>query len=71
MRHMGYHWDDNLKVYLYKMKGFCKVIYNYNDPVEFGTTNIEEKQVEDQVHLVDTDMDDTHHDDNYAFLHGT
>lgn len=39
MRHMGYHWDDNFKVYFYKMKGSGMVIYNYDDPAEFGTIN--------------------------------
>lgn len=34
IRHVGYYWDDTLKVYFYKMKGSGKVIYNYDDPTE-------------------------------------
>lgn len=51
------------------MKGSGKIIYNYDDHVEFVIVNVEEQHVEDQVHLVDTYMDDTHHDDDYAWLH--
>lgn len=69
MARMRYHWNNDLKVYFYKMKGSNKVIYNYDNPNEFGTVNVEEQHVEDQVHHVDTDMVDTHHDDDYAWLH--
>lgn len=67
---MGYHWDNDLKVYYYKMKGSGKFIYNYDDPVEFGTGNVDEQQVEDQVHHVDTNIVDTHHDDNHDWQRG-
>lgn len=42
MRHMRYHWDNDLKVYYYKMKGSGKVIYNYDDTTEFGICNVDE-----------------------------
>lgn len=47
MRHLGYHLNVNLKVYFYKMKGFGKVIYKYDDPSEFGIANTDEKYVEE------------------------
>ena len=71
MTHMGYHWYNYLKVYFNKIKGPSKVIYNYDDPDEFRTTNVEEQYVEDQAHHVDTNMDDTHHDDDCAWLYDT
>lgn len=45
MRHLGYHWDTKLKVCFYKMKGFSKVIYNYDDLDEFGTNFVDEQHV--------------------------
>lgn len=39
MTNMGFHWDNNLKVDFYRMKGSDKVIYNYDDPAEFGLVN--------------------------------
>lgn len=69
MRHLVYHWDANHNVYFYRMKGFDKVIYNYDDPAEFNTTNVDEQHVEEQVHHVETDMVDTHHDDDHDWQH--
>lgn len=42
MKHMGYHWNDDIKVYYYKIKGSSKIIYNYDDSDEFG---IDDQQV--------------------------
>lgn len=67
MKHMGYPWDDDLKVYYYKMKGFGKIICNYDDSTEFG---IDERQVEEQVPNVDAYMVDTHIDDDNAWQGG-
>lgn len=36
MKHMGYHWHEDLKVYYYKKNGFGKIIYNYYDSTEFS-----------------------------------
>lgn len=47
------------------MKGSSKVICNYDDPTQFGIGFIDEQQVEEQVHHVDTDMVDTNHDDDH------
>lgn len=69
MRHLDYHWDANLKVYFYKMKWSGKVIYNYDDPTEFGTTFVDEQQVEEQAYNVDANMDDNHHDDDQDWQH--
>lgn len=68
MTNMGCHWDNNLKVYIYRMKRSSKVIYNYDDPTEFGHVNVEEKPVEDQDRHVDTKIDDTHHANDYTWL---
>lgn len=59
MKYMRYHWDDYLKVYYYKMKGFSKIVYNYDDSTEF---DIDERQVEEQAPNMDTDMVDAHLD---------
>lgn len=68
MSNMGYHWDDNLKAYYYCKKRSSKLIYNYDEPAEFGTVHVKKQQVEDQVHHVDTSMADPHHDEDYAWL---
>lgn len=44
MKHIGYHWDGDLKIYYYRMKGSGKIVYNYDDLVEFG---IDELYVEE------------------------
>lgn len=64
MTNIGYHMDDNLKVYFYRMKGSGKIIYNYDDPTEFGLVIVEEQPVEDPHHHVNAEMDDTHHEDD-------
>lgn len=65
MTHMEYHWYNGLKVYFNKTKGSGRVVYSYDDPAEFGIVNAKEQQVEEQVHHVDIDMVDTHHDDDH------
>lgn len=67
VKYMRYHWDDDLKVHYYKMKGSGKIIYNYNDLTEFG---IDERQIEEQVPNMDADMVDTHIDDDNAWQGG-
>lgn len=42
MTNMGYHWDNVNNAYFYLVKGFSKIIYNYDDPNEFAPTNVEE-----------------------------
>lgn len=64
MKHMGYHWDEDLKVYYYKMKGSCKIIYNYDDSTKFG---IDERQVEEQALDIDANMVDTQLDNDNAW----
>lgn len=49
--------------------GSGKVIYNYDDPAEFGLVIVEEHSVEDQDHHVDTEMADTYHDYDSVWLH--
>lgn len=44
---MGYHWDDDLKVCYYRVKGSGRVIYNYDDPNEFDPINEEQLVEED------------------------
>lgn len=51
---MGYHWDNNLKDYFYRMKGSGKVIYNYDSPAEFGPVIVEEQPGKDPYHHLDT-----------------
>lgn len=64
MRHMGYHWDNDLNVYYYNMKGSSKVIYNYDDPSDWiWYIFIDEHQVEEQAQNIDADTVDTPHDD--------
>lgn len=40
-----------------------KVVYNYDDLAEFDTIFVDEQQVEEKAYNVDTDMVNTHHDD--------
>lgn len=56
---MGYHWDKDLKVYFYKMKVSVKVIYNYDDPAEYGIAMIDKHQVEEPNQNVDADIVDS------------
>lgn len=56
MKYMGYHFDKYLKVYYYKMKGSGKVIYNYDDPTEYGIAMTNEYQVEEPDQNMDDDM---------------
>ena len=45
------------------MKGYDKVIYNYDDLDEFGTNFVDKQQVDEQAHNMDVNMVNTHHDD--------
>lgn len=49
------------------MKRSGKVIYSYDDPIEFG---INEQKVEEQAPHMDADMVDTHLDDDNDWQHG-
>lgn len=69
MTNMSYHWDNVNKVYFYQMKGFGKIIYNYDDSNEFVTINVEEKLVDDQDHHMDAKMADIIHVEDEAWLH--
>lgn len=64
MSNMRYHWYDTLKAYFYRMKRFGKVIYNYDDPAEFGLVIDEEQPVKDPHPHVDMDMANNHHEDD-------
>lgn len=69
MKNMGYHWDNANQVYFYQIKGYGKVIYNYDDQTEFAPGNVDEQLVDDQDHHVDAEMADTIHEEDEVWLH--
>src|SRR3954470_22661440 len=59
---MGYHWNPVRKTYYLIQKGTGKVIYNYDDPTEFGNNAGNEEEGLDQ----DNANDDDHHMEDVA-----
>lgn len=47
MAKIGYKWDDDQKVYYFCIKGSRRHFYNYDVPIEYDSTYVEEQQAED------------------------
>lgn len=60
---MGYFWDENHRVYYFRMGKNGRKIYNLDDPAEFGDDA-------DETHVVDDQQISTSHDvpQGYAFI---
>lgn len=62
MAKVGYKWDDDQKVYYFCIKGSRRRIYNYDVPIEYDLTYVEEQQAEDDDQHGDAHM----HDADYS-----